>query len=205
MKYFYARVSTKGQNLSRQLDVADRIDGIDRTFCDKESGKTMDRTAYNELKSIVRDGDEVIIKSLDRLGRNKSAMKEELNWFRDHGVLVRILDIPTTTMEYPVGNEWILDMVTNIIVEVLSTIAEQERITTLQRQAEGIAAMPVVDGHRVSQKTGRRMGRPRIDVDRSELLRLNSMRLDGSVSLANCCEQLGVSRSMFYKLVGTLN
>ena len=201
MKYFYARVSTKGQNLSRQLDVADRIDGIDRTFCDKESGKTMDRTAYNELKSIVRDGDEVIIKSLDRLGRNKVAVKRELDWFRENGITLRILDIPTTMVQFPAGQEWIMDMVTNIIVEVLASVAQQERVTTLQRQAEGIDSMPVVDGYKVSKKTGRRMGRPAINVDRSEVVRLDSMRRAGKLSVADCCNQLGVSRSMFYNLV----
>ena len=201
MKYFYARVSTKGQNLSRQLDVADRIDGIDRTFCDKESGKTMDRTAYNELKSIVRDGDEVIIKSLDRLGRNKVAVKRELDWFRENGITLRILDIPTTMVQFPAGQEWIMDMVTNIIVEVLASVAQQERVTTLQRQAEGIDSMPVVDGYKVSKKTGRRMGRPTINVDRSEVVRLDSMRRAGKLSVADCCNQLGVSRSMFYNLV----
>lgn len=201
MKYFYARVSTKGQNLSRQLDVADRLDGIDRTFCDKESGKSMDRTAYNEMKQIVRRGDEVIVKSLDRLGRNKVAVKRELDWFREQGVTLRIMDIPTTMVQLPDGQEWIMDMVTNIIVEVLASVAQQERITTLQRQAEGIASMPVVDGHKVSKKTGRRMGRPRIEVDRSEVKRLNAMRLDGSVSVAECCKRLGVSRSMFYSLI----
>lgn len=201
MKYFYARVSTKGQNLARQLDEAERIDGIDRTFCDKESGKTMDRTAYNELKSIVRDGDEVIIKSLDRLGRNKIAVKRELDWFRENGITLRILDIPTTMVQLPAGQEWIMDMVTNIIVEVLASVAQQERVATLQRQAEGIASMPVVDGYKVSKKTGRRTGRPAIKVDRSEVVRLDSMRRAGELSVADCCNQLGVSRSMFYNLV----
>ena len=114
MKYFYARVSTKQQNLARQMDAADTIDGIDRVFSDKQSGKNFDRPGYLELKSALRQGDEVIVKSLDRLGRNKEEMKRELAEFKNMGVLVRVMDIPTTMIEFPVGQEWILDMVNNI-------------------------------------------------------------------------------------------
>ena len=78
MKYFYARVSTKGQNLARQLAAADTLEGIAERFCDRFSGKSFDRPEYQRMKKTVQSGDEVIVKSLDRLGRNKVEMKEEL-------------------------------------------------------------------------------------------------------------------------------
>ena len=87
MIYFYGRVSSKDQNLARQLEVAKAYKNIDHVYCDKQSGKDFDRHEYQTLKSVVAPGDEVIIKELDRLGRNKEGIKEEIKWFKDHGVI----------------------------------------------------------------------------------------------------------------------
>ena len=88
----------------------------------------------------LRKGDTLVITSLDRLSRNKENIKQELQWFHDHGIRLKILDLPTSMIEVPSGQEWILDMITNILVEVLASIAEQERITIRKRQREGIYA-----------------------------------------------------------------
>lgn len=200
MRYFYARVSTKEQNLARQLASAKAYKDIDRVFSDKQSGKNFIREQYQEMKSVLCSGDEVVVHSLDRLGRNKAEIKEELAWFKEHGVLPRILDLPTTLIEFPVGQEWILDMVNNILIEVLGTIAEQERNTTLKRQAEGIAAMPVVDGVKVSAKTGRGFGRPKCEVDPANFEKVAQKQKDGRMTVSECCKQLGISRSTWYDL-----
>jgi DNA invertase Pin-like site-specific DNA recombinase len=71
MIYFYARVSSKDQNLDRQLEAAKSFKNIDKVFCDKQSGKNFDRPEYIALKEVVAEGDEVIVKELDRLGRDK--------------------------------------------------------------------------------------------------------------------------------------
>ena len=128
IRYFLTRVSARDQNLARQLAVARGYFDIpdENVFCDKASGKDFDRPEYKRLKSIVRPGDEVIVKEFDRFGRNKKEMKRELEWFREHGVAVRILDIPTTLIDFK-DQTWVLDMVNNILIEVLGTIAEQER------------------------------------------------------------------------------
>ena len=76
MIYGYARVSTKEQNLARQLEAMNAYKKIDEMFCDKQSGKSFDRPEYERLKSIVTKGDEVIVKELDRLGRNKEGVKD---------------------------------------------------------------------------------------------------------------------------------
>ena len=159
MKYFLGRVSSKEQNLARQLKIArEKFDIPDENvYCDKITGSSFDRPQYNALKAIVRPGDEVIVKEFDRFGRNKDEMKRELEWFKQKGVIVRILDIPTTLIDFK-DQTWVLEMVNNILIEVLGAVAEQERKKTKQRQAEGIAAMPVVDGKRVSMKTGRGFG-----------------------------------------------
>ena len=173
MKYFLGRVSSKEQNLARQLKVArEKFDIPDENvYCDKITGSSFDRPQYNALKAIVREGDEVIVKEFDRFGRNKDEMKRELEWFKQKGVIVRILDIPTTLIDFK-DQTWVLEMVNNILIEVLGAVAEQERKKTNQRQAEGIAAMPVVDGKRVSVKTGRGFGSPASEIDDEQFEKL---------------------------------
>lgn len=201
MKYFYARVSSKGQNLARQIDASDTLTGISGRFCDKQSGKSFDRPEYQRMKSLLTAGDEVIVKSLDRLGRNKDDMKSELAWFRSKGVIVRVMDLPTTMIEFPVGQEWVLEMVNNILFEVLGAIAEQERKTIKQRQSEGIAAMPVVDGKKVSAKTGRGFGRPKHDLSPETVEAYAAKQKSGALTVEQICVELGVSRSTWYAAV----
>lgn len=199
MKYFLGRVSTKDQNLARQLKVArEKFDIPDENvYCDKMTGSSFDRPQYQALKSVVERGDEVIVKELDRFGRNKEETKKELEWFRQQGVIVRILDVPTTLIDFK-DQTWVLDMVNNILIEVLGAVAEQERKKTKQRQAEGIAAMPVVNGKKVSAKTGRKMGRPNAVQDERRFQNLAQKQKEGILSVADCCRELGISRSTWY-------
>lgn len=199
-RYFYGRVSSKDQNLSRQLESARKYKDIDGVFTDKQSGKNFDRAGYLEMKEILEPGDEVVVHSLDRLGRNKEMIKEELAWFKEHGIVVRILDVPTTLIEYPAGQEWIMDMVNNILIEVLGAFAEQERENIRKRQAEGIAAMPVDEnGRKVSKKTGRGFGRQEKRPENfTEVLRKQK---SGEISLARALELTGVGRTRWYELV----
>lgn len=194
-KYFSARVSSKDQNLARQLAEAKKY-GVpeENIFCDKITGRKKDRPEYDRMKSLLQKGDEVYFKELDRIGRDKCLIKEELEWFRERGVLVRILDVPTTLMELPKGQEWVFDMVNNILIEVLGTIAEQEWKKTKQRREEGIAAMPVVDGKKVSSKTGKGFGRPEIEVTIDK-------RPDETVE--DVCSRLGISRRTYFRKVSS--
>ena len=200
MIYAYLRVSTKEQNLERQLIAVKeyRAELLDENiYSDKQSGKNFKRPAYEELKKKLQPGDELIIKEFDRLGRNKEMIKNELAWFRDNKITVRILNIPTTLIDFQ-GQEWIFDMVNNVLVEVLGAIAEQEREKILERQKEGIAAMPIIDGKRVSMLTGNAMGRPANDYpDFSKFLEKNKK---GEMSVVECCKHLGISRTHWYRL-----
>lgn len=199
MIYFYARVSTKEQNLDRQLKTAKAYKNVDRVFCDKQSGKNMDRHSYQDLKSIVVEGDEVVVKELDRLGRNKSDIKAEIEWFKERGVTLRILDIPTTLIDFQ-GQEWIKEMINNILIEVMGSIAENERDKIRQRQREGIDAMKVVDGKRVSVKTGTTYGRQPISFG-DDFQKFLEKQKDGEMTVTECCKQLGISRSTWYNRV----
>lgn len=191
-KYFSARVSSKDQNLARQLEVA-RQYGIpeENVFCDKITGRRKDRPEYDRMKSLLVKGDEVYFKELDRIGRDKSLIKDELKWFKDRGIIVRILNVPTTLTDYK-GQEWLFDMVNNILIEVLGTIAEQEWNKTKERREEGIAAMPIVDGRRVSSKTGRGFGREAKDID---------LTLREGETITEACKRLGIDRSTYYRKI----
>lgn len=197
-KYFYGRVSSKEQNLDRQLESARKYKDVDRVFSDKQSGKNFNREDYKEMKRVLLSGDEVIVHSLDRLGRNKEAIKEELAWFKENGVIVRILDVPTTLIEYPAGQEWVMEMVNNILIEVLGAFAEQERENIRKRQAEGIAAMPVVDGKRISKKTGRGFGRQEKRPDNFQ--EVYRRQQSGELSLKDAMSLVGVGRTRWYEL-----
>lgn len=164
MIYGYARVSDKKQNEDRQIEALEKY-GVDtnKIKIDKASGKDFNRPNYQLLRNeILRAGDVLVIKELDRLGRNKDEIKKELDHFRNNKIRVKILNIPTTLIDFPEGQEWVFDMVNNILIEVLGAIAEEERIKTKQRQREGIDVMPIDPntGKRISKKTGKVTGRP---------------------------------------------
>lgn len=188
MIYGYARVSSKDQNLARQLETMKSYKNIDEVFCDKQSGKDFERKEYERLKSIVKKGDEVIIKELDRLGRNKEGVKEEIKWFKEQGVTLRILDLPTSLQDFP-GQEWIREMVNNILIEVMGAMAEQERNKIKVRQAEGIAA-------KKASGDWDEYGRPRKEpIDFEKFLKKQK---DGLMTVNECCKALGIGRSTWY-------
>lgn len=200
MTYAYIRVSSKDQNLQRQINAVKeyRPELLEKNiYKDKQSGKDFDRVEYSKLKSNIQPGDELIIKELDRLGRNKEEIKKELSWFKEHKVIVRILNVPTTLIDYQ-GQEWIFDMVNNILIEVMGAIAQEEREKILMRQREGLAAMPVINGKKVSAKTGRPIGNQEKDVP--EFPKFFEKTKKGEMSVVECCTELGISRSKWYRL-----
>lgn len=197
MKYFYGRVSTKEQSLERQKETARGIEGIDRCYFDKQSGKDFNRPEYQLMKSRLVKGDEVYVKELDRLGRDKEGIKSEIEWMRQQGVRLRVLDIPTTMIDFQ-GQDWIGEMINNILIEVLGSIAEQERKKIKQRQAEGIAAMRVENGKRIG-KTGKAYGRPKAEIDIKLLQSCQKRVRDGEMTVKQSCEALGISRSKWYQ------
>ena len=142
-KIYYARVSSKDQNLARQIELFKSLGATDeQIITDKKSGKDFDREGYKSLKSAMglRKGDTLVVKELDRLGRDKQAIKEELEYWRSKGVRVQVCDIPTTMQDFPEQQAWVQDMINNIIIEVYSTIAEQERLKEIQATIDSRAA-----------------------------------------------------------------
>ena len=191
--FYYARVSSKDQNLDRQLATFKALGADERDIItDKESGKDFDRTGYQYLRErLIRPGDTLIVKSLDRLGRNKEQVMEELRHFRADGVRVKILDLPTTMIDLPDGQDWIVEMVNNILIEVLASIAEQERLTIRQRQAEGIAE---------AKKQGRLLGRKKTELP-TEWELVTGLWKSGSITAVQAMDRLGLKKSTFYRMV----
>lgn len=152
MNYFYARVSTAAQNEDRQLAAAKQIDvpQLD-VFVDKESGKDFNRTKWTLLCAQMKTGDVLYVKSIDRLGRNyKEILKVWAELTKERGVDVVVLDMPLldTRKEKGLLGTFIADLV----LQVLSFVAENERVNIKERQREGIAA---------AKERGVKFGRPR--------------------------------------------
>ena len=203
ISFGYVRVSTQEQNLERQYTAIKgyrpEIEDVN-IFSDKQSGKEFSREGLNGLKAVITQYRknfikeeltiEVIIKELDRLGRNYTGIMNELRWFREQGVILRILEIPLTLQEVDAENRWILDMTLNIIIEVYARIAEQEVTKKHQRQMEGLAE---------AKKKGVKLGRPEIEVDRTKFIETATKAVNGEISHTEAMKQLNLKRNTYYK------
>lgn len=194
----YARVSTKEQNVDRQTaELRKYVKKAENLYIDRQSGKDFNRAAYQQMKAALREGDELYIKSLDRLGRNKERIKEELQQFQRKGVFVHILDFPQTMIQ-PEDKQQreILELATNIMIEIIGYMAERERENIKKRQAEGIAVWRQTG----RTKTGRPYGRPKREAPKNwmkvyDLWKRKEIKTKEAISL------LGVGKNTFYRLV----
>lgn len=189
----YARVSSKEQNLDRQILALKQYVTDENILADKASGKDLNRSAYQALKGALglRTGDVLYITSLDRLSRNKEEIKTELQWFQEKGIRLKILDLPTSLIEAPDGQQWIVEMIQNILIEVLASIAEQERLTIRKRQREGIEA---------ARNKGKHLGRPAVKMPEQFQSVYESWKR-GEITAKRAMGQLELSSSTFYRMV----
>ena len=190
-EFGYARVSTARQHEDRQVQAL--LDyGIEERniVVDKESGKDFNRLGYLSLKEKwLRRGDTLVVKELDRLGRNKAKIREELEWFRAEGIRVKILNVPTTLLDCE-GQDWVLDMVSNILIEVMASVAEEERVKIHRRQEEGIA---------VAKAKGVVFGRPSI-AKPANYEAVMALVDSGQLKAVDAMRELGVRKTTFYRL-----
>lgn len=190
----YGRVSSSGQCLDRQISKFHELDIDDRhIITEKKSGKDIEsREAYLALRNqMLRSGDTLVICSIDRLGRNKEQIKRELEYYKQEDIRVKILDIPTTLIDFPTGQEWVCDMVNNILIEVLGSIAEDERNRIKTRQAQGIAE--------AKKKGVVKFGRPRAEKPSNWDEVLTKWKA-GEITAVKAMELTGTTKSTFYKL-----
>lgn len=190
MKYGYIRVSTKEQNIDRQLNCM-YAQGLDNKniFIDKQSGKDFNRNEYQKLKNMLKSGDLLIIKSIDRLGRNYDMIIEEWR------TLVNILNIDIQVLDMPLldtraeGRNLIGKFISDIVLQILSFVAENERDNIKLRQAEGI---------RIAKEKGKHLGRPKIILPNNFKNIANKYK-NKEITLAEALSALNMNRSSFYK------
>lgn len=189
MTYAYARVSTKEQNTARQLDAFAKLGGIDVVIEEHGSGKDFEgRREYQRLRRKLRKGDTLVVMSLDRFGRNYNEILDEWRHLtKKIGVLIKVIDMPilNTTPEAGLVGQFIAD----IVLQLLSFVAQNERERIHERQAQGIAA---------AQARGVRFGRPNhARPERYDEIK-QQIRL-GIVSIGEGARILGLSRSSLYR------
>ena len=207
MMYGYARVSTKEQNLDRQLEqLREYIKDERYILRDKESGKDFNRTNWNTLVGtektapLLHEGDLLIVCSLDRLGRNYTEIRKQWDYITNTlKANIKVLDMPLLDTSISKDN---LDgrFIADLVLQILSYTAEKERENTRKRQAQGIAVMPVVNGKKVSSKTGNPIGRPNAEYP-DKWTEIYSNWKSGNITATAAMEILELKRTTFYKLV----
>lgn len=188
----YARISSMTQHEDRQIKKLKEFGVEERNIIvDKESGKNLERDGYQLLKTkLLRAGDTLVIKELDRLGRKKSDIKRELEEFKAMNIRVKILDIPTTLVDFKEETQWIQEMITNILIEVLGGFAEEERKKILKRQREGID---------VALEKGVKFGRPQVQVP-EDWERVIALVENKEITSVEAMSLLNLKKTTYYKL-----
>lgn len=192
MKYGYVRVSTKDQNVDRQL-VEMYAQGLnDKTiFIDKQSGKDFERDEYQKLKKKLKSGDLLIIKSIDRLGRNYDMIIDEWRTLvNDMNVDIQVLDMPLLDTRTE-GKNLVGKFISDIVLQILSFVAENERENIKKRQAEGI---------RIAKEKGKHLGRPKLKLPKNFKTIADEYKKK-EITLSDALSSLKMNRSSFYKNV----
>jgi len=196
----YIRVSSKDQNEARQLKEMQEL-GIDQRdiFIDKVSGKDFNRPQYQTMKDRLREGDLLIIKSIDRFGRNSSEIEKEWQQItQEIKADVKVLDMPLldTTQYRDKGID--IDFISKLVLQVLSYVAEKERENINQRRAEGIA---------IAKAQGKHLGRPKFELESLSKSQRKTLEekypewKDGSLKGVTFMELLELKKNTFYKIL----
>jgi len=190
-KFGYVRVSSKDQNVGRQIESLESI-GIEERdiFIDKQSGKSFEREMYQTLKNMLREGDVLYIHSLDRLGRNKQGILDEWNDItKNIKADIVVLDMPlldTTKNKDSLGT-----FISDLVLQILSWIAEDERERINKRQREGID---------LAVKNGVKLGRPEIQIT-DEFISAYDRWKAGEIKAVEAMKETGLTKPTFYRLV----
>lgn len=189
--YGYCRISDADQNEARQLKAMQEV-GVDERFIliDKQSGKDFNRPQYQILKHALREGDLLIIKSIDRLGRNyKEIMKEWQAITQDIKADIKVLDM--ALLDTTLHKDLLGTFISDLILQVLAYVAQQERDNIKQRQLEGIA---------IAKAQGKHLGRPRAEYPGCFDSVYKEWK-DRKITAKKAMIELGLKPTTFYKLV----
>jgi len=186
------RISTSNQTLDKQWEAFKSYEKensvkFDAIFEDKQSGKDFNRTQYKALKATINKGDTLIVKELDRFGRNYEEIKQELAYFQSRGIKVRILDLPVLNVE----DETLSALLNNLIIDLLSYIAQKEREKIQERVKEGLQA---------AKNKGIKLGRPERQLPANFEKYYKKWKAD-EITGVEFAKLLGVSRATVYNYI----
>lgn len=190
MKIGYVRVSTVDQNEARQIE-AMKADGVEKIYMDKKSGKDFNRPEYQKMIDSLQKGDILVIHSIDRLGRNYEEIIAE--WRKitkeiEADIIVQDMPLLNTTQNKDLTGTLIAD----IVLQLLSYVAQRERENIRQRQKEGIA---------IAKAQGKYKGRAKKEIDQELFKETKRSWQRGEITKVQFAEIMGVSRSTLYKLL----
>lgn len=190
MVYGYVRVSSTTQNVDRQVCEMHELGIHDRNiYVDRQSGKDFDRKYYQKLINKIQKGDLIIIKSIDRLGRNYKMIMEE--WYQINKVKevdIRVIDMPLLDTSNRPEN-LVGQFISDIVLQILSFVAENERANIRSRQAEGI---------KLALSRGVKFGRPRYKIPEN-FDEVTQKHRNGEISNQEARDILKISKSTYYK------
>ena len=202
--YGYHRTSTIEQHLDRGITAINNFCEknnmtLDETFTDQQTGKNFNRPDYMTLKRMAKkQGDIIIISELDRLGRSKEDTLKELRHFKELGVRLMILEIPTTLVDYSAMDDtmagMIMEMINNMLIEMYATFAHAEMLKRETRQKQGMQAMK-------ERGEWDRYGRPAA-IDFKKFCKAYKRVTNGELKPLECMRLLGMKKATFYKYVG---
>lgn len=187
--YAYLRVSTKEQNEDRQLAAIQGLEITeDHVFLDKESGRNFERPGYIKMKKALKKGDLLYIKSIDRLGRNYNEILDEWR------ILTRVKEIDIVVLDMPLldtrmGKDLTGTLISDLVLQILSYVAENEYRNIKQRQMEGIKA---------AKANGVKFGRPKIEVTEAFYVAAEKWK-NGDISMEQAAKEAGLSFTTFYR------
>ena len=189
MIYGYVRVSTREQNEARQVDAMKEF-GVDRIYMDKQSGKDFNRPYYMDMVDVLKEDDVLVLHSIDRLGRNYDEILEQWRVItKEKKAQVVVLDMPL--LDTRQGRDLTGTLIADIVLQLLSYVAQKEREFIRKRQAEGIAA-------KKARGDWDDYGRPRKEIE--NLAAYRDKVAAGEMTGTAVCKELGIGRSTWYNL-----
>lgn len=201
--YGYHRTSTKEQHLDRGIsEITNYCDSngliLEKIYTDQQTGKNFNRPRYTILKEdVLRTGDELIVTEVDRLGRNKADTLKELQYFKDNGIRVKILELPTTLMDVSKMDNnmarMIVETINNMLIELYAAMAEAEIEKKEKRQREGIQA-------KKDRGDWDNYGRPRVISLKEFAEEYNAVK-SGKMRPFELMKKLGMKKATYYRYV----
>lgn len=186
--FAYIRVSSREQNENRQIDALKDLK-IDEIIIEKVSGKNfVGREKYQQMKAQLRNGDLVIVKSIDRFGRNYAQICKEWESLINMGVDIQVLDMPILNTRDN-QNGLTGRLITDIVLKLLGYVAERERDNIKTRQAEGIAS---------AKSRGVKFGRPTSEIPK-DFIRTYELYKNGLIKVKDVMSMCNIAKSTFYK------